>query len=212
MNILLAAGGPISKWPDIKTNYDLYVGVDRGSFFLQQKGLPLDVAVGDFDSLDSQEQTDVFDLAKKVITSPAEKDDTDTQLALEMVLKEYPNAKITIVGSTGGRIDHFLANLWIVLEPRFAKYCQNIYLQDRQNTIAFLLPGEHTITKEVDKQYLAYCCLTPVSDLTLTKSKYTLDNQQVLYPTSYASNEFMGSQAGVTFSKGIIAVIQSKDG
>lgn len=65
MNILLAAGGPISKWPDIKTNYDLYVGVDRGSFFLQQKGLPLDVAVGDFDSLDSQEQTDVFDLAKK---------------------------------------------------------------------------------------------------------------------------------------------------
>lgn len=212
MNILLAAGGPISNWPDINTHYDLYVGIDRGSFFLQQKSLPLDIAIGDFDSLDIQEQKGIFGLAKRVITSPAEKDDTDTQLALEMVLKEYPDAKITIVGSTGGRIDHFLANLWLVLEPRFTKYCQNIYLQDRQNTIAFLLPGKHIITKEADKQYLAYCCLTPVSNLTLKKSKYILDNQQVQYPTSYASNEFVGSQAEVTFSDGIIAVIQSKDG
>ncbi|KFN89390.1 thiamin pyrophosphokinase [Tetragenococcus muriaticus PMC-11-5] len=132
-------------------------------------------------------------------------------MALELILKEQPNANVTVVGSTGGRIDHFLANFWLVLEPRFRKYSQNICLKDKQNTISFLLPGNHTVTKEMDKKYLAYCCLTPVSELTLAKSKYILDKQEVLYPTSYASNEFIDDYANVSFSKGIVAVIQSKD-
>ncbi|AYW46367.1 thiamine diphosphokinase [Tetragenococcus koreensis] len=211
MNVLLAAGGPISQWPNIAKQYELYVGIDRGSLFLQQKQLPINIAIGDFDSLNTQERERIFKLADKVVTSPAEKDDTDTQLALDLILREHPNAKVTVVGATGGRIDHFLANFWMVLEPRFRKHSQNIYLQDKQNSISFLLPGEHTITKEADKQYLAFCCLTPVSELTLAKSKYTLDKQEVLYPISYASNEFIGEQAEVSFSKGIIAVIQSKD-
>lgn len=211
MNVLLAAGGPIAKWPELKESYDFYVGIDRGSLFLQQKELPLDIAIGDFDSLDEQERENIFKLAKRVVTSPAEKDDTDTQLALELILKEYPYANVTVVGATGGRIDHFLINFWLVLEPRFRKYTQNIYLKDKQNTISFLLPGEHVISKEKDKKYLAYCCLTPVSELTLAKSKYTLDKQEVSYPTSYASNEFIGDYAEVSFSKGIMAVIQSKD-
>ncbi|MDN6641289.1 MAG: thiamine diphosphokinase [Tetragenococcus sp.] len=211
MNVLLAAGGPVSKWPNLKDHYDLYVGIDRGAFFLKQKGLPLNIAIGDFDSLNTQERANIFKSVEKTVTSSAEKDNTDTQLALEFILKEHPEAKITMVGSTGGRIDHFLANFWMVLEPRFCKYSQNICLQDNQNSISFLLPGEHTVIKEEDKRYLAYCCLTPVADLTLAKSKYTLNKQQVLYPTSYASNEFISDYAEVSFSKGIIAVIQSKD-
>lgn len=211
MNVLLAAGGPISKWPNLNRQYEVYVGIDRGGLFLQQKGFPLDIAIGDFDSLNAQERENIFSLANKVVSSPAVKDDTDTQLALDLILREYPDADITVVGSTGGRIDHFLANLWMVLEPRFCKHSQSICIRDDQNTISFLLPGEHIITKESDKQYLAYCCLTPVSNLTLSKSKYTLDNQEVLYPTSYASNEFISQYAEVSFSKGVLAVIQSKD-
>ena len=60
-------------------------------------------------------------------------------------------------------------------------------------------------------KYLAYCCLTPVRDLTLTKSKYLLERQQVLVPTSYASNEFVTDTAGFSFSEGVIAVVQSRD-
>ncbi|KFN89391.1 thiamin pyrophosphokinase [Tetragenococcus muriaticus PMC-11-5] len=60
MNILLAAGGPISNWPEIEEHYDFYVGIDRGSLFLHQKGLPLDIAIGDFDSLNAQERENSF--------------------------------------------------------------------------------------------------------------------------------------------------------
>lgn len=211
MKVLLVGGAPVSTWPKLSDTYDHYVGIDRGSLYLLEKNLPLDIAVGDFDSLNEEEQQQVFQQAKDVHKAPAEKDDTDTQLGLAVALEVFPEAEITLIGATGGRIDHFLANLWMVLEPRFQSFSQQIWIKDNQNTIQFLLPGEHTVYQETGMRYLAYCCLTPVVNLTLMESKYTLDNQEVKQPTSYASNEFLTDQAKVSFTKGLIAVIQSKD-
>ncbi len=211
MKVLLVGGAPAATWPQLTETFDLYVGIDRGGLFLHEQHLPLNLAVGDFDSLNAAERQLVFDYAGEVKRSPAEKDDTDTQLALALVLERYPQATVTLIGATGGRIDHFLANLWMVLEPRFQPHSQRIFLKDQQNTIRFLLPGTHTVYQEQGMRYLAYCCMTPVTNLTLTKSKYTLNKQDVPYPTSYASNEFLTNEAQISFDTGFVAVIQSKD-
>lgn len=211
MKILLVGGGPKKYWPNITADYHYYVGIDRGSLYLQEAGLPLDLAIGDFDSLTPQEKGTVFHYANETITAPSEKDDTDTQLALSLILTRYPAAKIELIGVTGGRMDHFLANLWLVLEDRFRSFSPQITLRDRQNCVTFLLPGKHTILATPEMKYLAYCCLTAVSNLTLSNSKYTLTNHNVAYPTAFASNEFLTSEAAVSFSAGVLAVIQSKD-
>lgn len=212
MNILLVAGGSQKTWPQIDfSEYDTFVGVDRGGLLLLEAGLPLDLAVGDFDSLSKEELLRVKKEAKRMHTSPAEKDDTDTQLALEEALTIFPEARITIVGATGGRLDHFLANLWLPMEERFRPFIRQIVLKDEQNSISYYSPGEYTVMREADKKYLAYCCLTPVENLTLKKSKYLLNQRQVPVPTSYASNEFIGDTAVFSFDSGMIAVIQSKD-
>ena len=116
MKILLVGGGQKKYWPNITADYHYYVGIDRGSLYLQEAGLPLNLAIGDFDSLTSEEKVTVFNYANETITAPSEKDDTDTQLALSVILTRYPEAKIELIGVTGGRMDHFLANLWLVLE------------------------------------------------------------------------------------------------
>lgn len=212
MNILLVAGGSKKGWPLLDfSDYAFFVGVDRGGLLLLEEGQSLDLAIGDFDSLSEEEHLLVEAKAKRRHTSPAEKDDTDTQLALEETLKLFPEASVTIVGATGGRLDHFLANLWLPMEARFQSFVRQIVLKDEQNTISYYLPGEYTVNREADKKYLAYCCLTPVENLTLKDSKYLLNEQQVPVPTSYASNEFVGETATFSFDSGMIAVIQSKD-
>lgn len=212
MKILLVAGGSPDEWPQFDSKaFDYFVGIDRGSLYIVEQDWPLDMAVGDFDSLSEEEQRCIQEKAQKLVQAQAEKDDTDTQLALALVVERFPEGEVTIIGATGGRIDHFLANLWLPLEPRFQEFARHITVKDCQNSISYYLPGRYIVEKEPGMEYLAYCCLTPVQNLTLTESKYTLDHADVAMPTSYASNEFVGNTAGFSFDTGVIAVIQSRD-
>ena len=212
MNILLVAGGNPQQWPSFQASaFDYFVGIDRGNLYLLEKGIRPDLAVGDFDSLTVQEKHVVFESVKEVSQSPAEKDDTDTQLALAKTFALYPEAEVTIIGATGGRLDHLLANIWLGLEPRFQPFIQQFRLKDRTNTVSYLTAGNHTVIKESGMKYLGYCCLTPVSGLTLRNVKYPLSDVEILQPTSLASNEFLHNEAKISFKTGMIAVIQSQD-
>lgn len=46
----------------------------------------------------------MFEAVDEVSTSPAEKDDTDTQLALVKTFERFPEATVTLIGATGGRL------------------------------------------------------------------------------------------------------------
>lgn len=41
-------------------------------------------------------------------------------------LRRYPEAQIDLIGATGGRLDHLLANLWLPLEDRFRPFAPNL--------------------------------------------------------------------------------------
>ncbi|MFD1126164.1 thiamine diphosphokinase [Lentilactobacillus raoultii] len=210
----LLVGGPIDLWPDklkagkIKGNW---IGIDRGNLHLIKMGIDPLVAIGDFDSLKPEELALVKAHIKDIRQSIPEKDDTDTQLGLKVAIEEHHADRLDIYGATGGRLDHFLANLWMVLEPRFEKYAPKIRMIDRQNTLTFYLPGEYQITKEPDKKYLAFVALTPMAHLSLFDEKYQLSDYQVKRPISLASNEFVGQTAHFKFASGVMCVIQSKD-
>ncbi len=210
----LLVGGPIELWPDslkAGTVAGDWIGIDRGNLHLIEKGIDPIVAIGDFDSLKPAELKLVQDHIPDIRRSIPEKDDTDTQLGLKVAIEEHHADRLDIYGATGGRLDHFLANLWMVLEPRFEKYAPKIRLIDCQNTFTFYLPGEYVIDKEPDKSYLAFVPLTPMKHLTLFDAKYTLDDYQVKRPMSLASNEFVGETTRFKFNEGIMCVIQSKD-
>mgnify|MGYP000950520980 CR=1 FL=1 len=201
MKILnLLVGGPIDLWPDELKNGQIkgdWIGIDRGNLHLIERGIDPLVAIGDFDSLKPAE----LQLVRDHIT----------QLGLKVALQEHHADRLDIYGATGGRLDHFLANLWMVLEPRFKPYAPKIRMIDKQNTITFFLPGTYQIEKEPDKKYLAFVALTPMDHLTLFDEKYQLNDYQVKHPMSLASNEFVGETARFKFGSGVMCVIQSKD-
>ncbi|MDU1741293.1 MAG: thiamine diphosphokinase, partial [Streptococcus lutetiensis] len=74
--VAVFAGGQLS---DFSTGFDVFVGVDRGSLFLLENKLPLDIAVGDFDSVSQDELQEIQHKAGVFIQANPEKDDTDTE-------------------------------------------------------------------------------------------------------------------------------------
>lgn len=63
IKVAVFAGGQLA---DFSTGFDVYVGVDRGSLFLIENQLPLDLAVGDFDSV-SQDELQLIKKQRKLL-------------------------------------------------------------------------------------------------------------------------------------------------
>lgn len=212
--VWIVAGAAPENWPAIQQSAnDFFIGVDRGAWHLQQKKLPMVMAVGDFDSLTAHEKQLLEQTGTEMVELPAEKDDTDTQIGLQEALARFPEAaEFRLIGATGGRIDHFLANLWLPLESRFQPLRERLRIMDSQNTVCYFGPGEHQIEPEAGRKYLAFVGLVPLEKLTLKNVKYPLEATDFRQPISLASNEFLPNQvATFSFTAGVVAVIQSAD-
>ena len=111
--INIMAGGPHDDLPtDWQELPGVWIGVDRGTLHLVEAGIQPDLAVGDFDSLTLSELRAVREHVKKIRQVPSEKDDTDTELAVKAALQCFSTGNVIILGATGGRLDHFLSNLF----------------------------------------------------------------------------------------------------
>ena len=217
-NIVIVAGGPNPdlSWLfdlDAKENYS--IGVDRGAWLLKKAGLPLDYAVGDFDSISEDELKQIRQYAGEFEQFPPEKDDTDLELALLKVLSMTEIGSVTIFGGIGngkGRIDHLIANFYLVYQERFRNLIEKIHFLEEKTSIRFYLPGDHLIDPLFQSPYVSVVGLTPLDRLTLKGVKYELDHIRTNHPCAYISNEFLVDQDFIlSFEKGIIGVIQTID-
>lgn len=207
----LLVGGPTANYPaDLTTIPGPWVGADRGALRLVKRGIQPVMVVGDFDSIDAAELQTVKDALVGAVVVKPDQDHTDTQLAIKSIFEQLQPDAVHLYGATGGRLDHLLANMWLVLDPVFRQWAPQIKLIDKQNSVRFFLPGDYQITKEADKRYLAFVPLMPMH-LTLPDEKYQLDAAYNAYPISWASNEFSGNTGHFSFDAGVLAVIQSRD-
>lgn len=205
MNIALVAGGDFSP---IEQGYDYYVGIDRGCLALLDNGLPLDFAVGDFDSVTENELMKIRASAKEIVSAPTVKNDTDTELALKGVFARFPTALVTVYGAFGGRLDHLFSNVFLPSEPALAPFMQQISLVNTQNHISYAPAGKHQIFPVQGMKYVSF-----MSDdkLTITGAKYELNAQNFFSKKIYSSNEFIGKPIEVSLNSGYVVIIQSRD-
>ncbi|MDF7683174.1 thiamine diphosphokinase [Lactobacillus sp. ESL0679] len=221
MKAIALLGGPEAEWPQeikqilltAKCRGDLLIGVDRGSILLEQLGFTPDLAVGDFDSLKQKELTKIACDVPDVRYSVPEKDFTDTELMIRDVFNDYQVEKLTLLGATGGRIDHFLVNLLMLLNPAVNQFAEQVEILDRQNLINFYNSGSHVVLRQKGYTYFGVVSLTAVTQLNITNAKYNLLDYDGSYPVAFSSNEFLpqANSFNLSFIKGTVAVIQAKD-
>ena len=194
-----------------KNKWDFVIGADRGLVFCHhQQILPTHI-VGDFDSAGEEEYVYYHEHTDIPIRrlNPV-KDFTDTDVALRLAL-ELGAQEICILGGTGTRLDHVAANIRTLSIAM--KQGVWAYLLDENNKI-YLTDHALKIQKEV--QFGTYLSLfavgEPVENLTLEGVYYPLDGYRLsgLDPLC-VSNEIAEKEGKISFSKGVLLVIESKD-
>lgn len=217
MKAVALLGGPKRNWPAklqkrLATS-DFKIGVDRGSLLLLELGFQPDLAIGDFDSLRPAELAQVEKSVKDIRYSNPVKDDTDTELMITAACRDYQVDQLEIYGATGGRIDHFLSNLFMFLKPQLQQFAPRISLIDQQNLVKFLSPGENVIPPIAGYHYFAVFCLGSTQKLNIRSARYNLTNFSTTYPRIFTSNEFLDQQTPckIDFSYGQVVVVYTRD-
>lgn len=205
--IAIFSGGMIDSF---QVDFDLFIGVDRGSLFLIEQGIYPDLAIGDFDSVSEEELALVCSQSKEILQAQPEKNDTDLELAVKTAFVRYPQAQVTIFGAFGGRLDHTLANVFLPSDPEIMPYMQQIRLCSAQNELSYCPQGCHEIKPVVGMDYLAFMSVSN-SQLTIEGAKYPLNESNYFLKKVYASNEFIDEPVFLECQSGYAIVIYSKD-
>jgi len=117
---------------------DYLIAADGGARYCLRLGLRLHLAIGDFDSLETEYLAELQAAGVPVRRFPAEKDETDLELAL-LAAREAGADEVIILGALGGRWDMTLSNILLLVHAGFQQI--NLSLVDGSQEIRLLSPG-----------------------------------------------------------------------
>lgn len=161
---------------------DIFIAADSGIETALKLNINPNILIGDFDSVDSADLNRFAGTDNtEIIKYPAEKDDTDSMLAIKYSLERgYKN--IMIIGGLDGRIDHTLANLFHL---KYINKCGGFgSITNGYNRIMYLSESKVKIYKNYK-----YISVMPVSSeirgVTLRGFRYCLTNARVRFEEPY---------------------------
>ena len=191
--------------------FEIIIAADAGLDFLHNENIEPTHIVGDFDSLPQGILDDYMGNpnVKVRIFNPI-KDKTDTEIAVNLAI-ELDASEIWIMGGTGGRIDHTIGNIQTMMIP--LKKRIPCILADDQNEIQLIDHSGVIAKSNVFGKYISFIPFGgSVKGLTITGVKYPLNNFTLLPEGSLGiSNEIVDELAFISFTEGILMVIQSRD-
>ena len=182
--------------------------VDGALEVTHRLGIQPDYIVGDFDTV-NPELLEHYETSI-VLRHPPEKDQTDTELAIETALNAGCR-ELVFFGATGSRLDHSLGNIFLLESLLKQGICAEIV---NENNRLYLKNKSFTLYR--NKACGDFLSLLPLSEtvegVTLTGFKYPVEDL-VFYRerTLGISNEITEEEARVKFSKGTFIVVESRD-
>jgi thiamine pyrophosphokinase len=135
------------------------------------------------------------------------------EIAINWALEQPGVESIRIFGGTGGRLDHFFANVQLLMKPIIKGLQAEMMMIDAQNILFIKQPGTYSIKKIADKKYISFIPITSVvKNLSLHGFKYPLTNCHIPFGSTLCiSNELNHDHGTFSFSEGILLVIRSRD-
>lgn len=182
-----------------KDKSDLIICADGGLKYAESFGIVPDLIVGDFDSYGSVPKTE------NVIVHPAEKNETDTHLAIEIGL-EKGFRSFVMFGMLGGRLDHTYANLQL-LSYLCGKGARGV-LADRNQRITVIKNSALKFSEDEKGLISVFSVLPESRNIKISGFKYEVENFTMYsdYPRG-VSNEFAGKEATISVEDGELLIM-----
>lgn len=180
------------------------IAADGGFDKATAAGIDVDEVVGDLDSIGPEGKERLVGSDITVHVHPRSKDATDLELAIDLALARRPG-KIVIYGGIGGRIDHTLANAFLLLKGIPAGV--PIELAGGAET-AVAVGGERRLESARIGDPVS---LIPISERTVVRTEgllYRLDGEPLLRgSTRGISNEVSSLPVSVRAEEGVLLLI-----
>mgnify|MGYP002626440075 CR=1 FL=1 len=203
---VIICGSPDTNAEFIKSfvkDTDYVICADSGYKTALSAGIEPDLFVGDFDSYSGEVKNSV-----EIVKLNTHKDDSDSMHCANLAF-DRGFTDVALVGASGGRLDHTLANLYVLryLSEKGVKAS----LESDKETVQFLTPGEYNY-KNKGKTFSVFpfaCDKTVVSyegDVEYTASSLCLNSSQVVG----LSNIFLGDNVKVRIISGNALIIVNK--
>ncbi|MBN2541217.1 MAG: thiamine diphosphokinase [Bacilli bacterium] len=179
---------------------EFLIGVDSGLEYLSDYGRKIDLAVGDFDSIDKSKYESIKEKCSQIITLNKDKKMTDLAYTLDYIYNNLDYNSIEVYGGISGRVDHFLANVNLIKKYDFS-------MRDNKHHIYMLRKGKHTVNNY--KKYISFFAIEDCYNLSLRGFKFELNNYYLSMNDSLCvSNEGEGE---IEFTKGKVLLISTDD-
>lgn len=187
---------------------DFIICADSGANHLYELGFVPHLIVGDFDSIREDVLQAYYEKGCKVETYPVEKDYTDTELAIQLALEKKPQ-EIDLLGGIGNRLDHSLANVFLL--TAFSRESCRLRLVGSDYT-AWVITAE-TIVVGDPGDYVSLLALSKkVNGINLKGFKYPLCNASLARgSTCGISNELLQKEGYISLKNGVVLVVHTKN-
>jgi thiamine pyrophosphokinase len=195
-------------WPGWSDGIDLVIAADGGARHAAALGRRIDLWVGDGDSIGEDELAALARAGVPIRRAPVDKDESDTELAVLAALDDGAR-RITICGALGGaRIDHELANVWLLGHPRLAG-C-DVRLLDRAVRIRLVAPGRADLGGRIGDLVSLLPFAGDAAGLATEGLRYPLRDESLRSgPSRGLSNVRVDKDASLVVGSGRILVVET---
>ena len=181
---------------------------DGGALRAQDFGLRPQTIIGDLDSLTERQVARFAAAGADILRFPAQKDETDLELALTWCLDKQAS-EIVIIGALGGRIDQTLANTVLLALPELQ--CIPVEIVDGETSIRLLRPGRHGIEGRAGDTISLLPLAESVDGVRTANLEYPLRGESLpLGPARGISNVMTAARATIAFDSGLLLLVHTR--
>ena len=202
--IVFCGGGPSRIPVDVPPD-TLVIAADSGLAEANRVGVPVEVLVGDLDSVGASDLAAFERSGGQVRRHAPDKDATDLDLAIAQAISAGVD-RVTVVGGDGGRLDHLLGNALVLASPRHAGVEVDAVLGAAR---LHVVRGSRELHGVAGETVSLFALGGPARGVRTDGLRWTLTDATLEPGSSLGiSNRFLGATATIEVDEGVVLVVR----